>query len=149
MGELVDYGEQFERKLITGEASRPSQLTIGLFDQSTDGLSDTNDVGDITTELDSTLSYSRQTVSFDSTALQTEDLSGNWAWNNANSVIFSIADNTAQIDSYFVAVTYQAQNDASATQHLYFFGDLSQTYSDTTDIDELKIEVGGIGLKQD
>lgn len=116
---------------------------IGLYNDSTDSLGDTNDVEDITTE-PSGSAYARQSESASnfSASLQSGDvrIAG-------STQTFDVSDSSQSVDSVFVVVNYQSdliESDGSATDHLYFTNALDQTYDlsqfdSTVDLDPVKL----------
>jgi len=112
---LTDLGEE-------QLAKRGIEITVsvGLYDDSTDGLGDTSDVGDITTEPGNS-NYSRQSVT-----LSAADLSGNWGVDNDASFSFDFSDvvqgdaAAQDVDAAFVVHNFQAADtgDSAANDHL-------------------------------
>jgi len=135
---LTDLGEEWYTKTNADGAT----LTLGLYNDGTDAISDTDDVAAITTE-PSGSAYARQ-----STAVSAADLSGDWGFDNDNQEQFDTSDSTQTVDGYFLIATFQASDtgDGSAQDHLIATGALSQSRN-LSDIDTLKISAGGIGVK--
>jgi len=79
---LTDLGEEW----ILETALEGVSVTIGLYNDSTDSLGDTNDVSDITTE-PSDGNYARQSVT-----LTLVDESGDWAAETGSDVVFDVTD---------------------------------------------------------
>lgn len=108
---LTDLGEEYGVK-----NGFEATFSIGIYNDSTDGLSDTSDVGDITTEPTNT-NYSRQSVAFTAA-----DISGNWGVDNDALFSFDFSDQSASetVDAAFIVVNFQAEDtsDGSATDHL-------------------------------
>lgn len=137
---LTDLGEEYFIKNGVDSVS----LTVGVYNDSTDSISDTNDIADITTEPGNT-NYSRQSDTF-----AAADLSGDWGTDNNNQISFDFSDQTTSevVDAYFVIANFQASDtgDGSATDHLIFTGALSQD-RDIGSIDTLNLNAGGVGVK--
>lgn len=135
---LTDLGEEWYGETdISGVAS----VTLGLYNDSTDAISDTNDLSDISTE-PSGASYARQTME-----ISFEDLSGDWGFDNDNQESFDTSDSSQTVDSYFLVANFQADDtsDGSATDHLIATGALSQSY-DLSNVDTLNISAGTAGV---
>lgn len=137
---LTDLGEEYVMKNDAGA----SDLESGLYNDSTDGIGDTDDVADITTEPGGA-AYARQT-----TAVSVTDISGNWGFDNDSQQQWDTSDSTQTVDGYFLIANFQAEDtgDGSPTDHLIATGALSQS-RDLTDIDTLRISAGGIGVTLD
>jgi hypothetical protein len=138
---LTDLGEEYVMTKDTGAAD----LSTGLYNDGTDAISDTDDVGAITTEPGGA-SYARQ-----NTPVSTADLSGDWGFDNDNQEQWDTSDSSQSVDGYFLVANFasvDAGDGGTATNHLIATGALSQT-RDLTDIDTLKISAGGIGVTVD
>ena len=135
---LTDLGEEYTLETALEGVS----ITIGLYDDSTDAIGDTNDIADITTE-PSDGNYARQTDT-----LTLVDESGDWAAETSSQVSFDVTSTTGTVDSYFVVVNFTADDtgDGGATDHLACTGALSQSY-DLSNVDTLNIDAGTIGWK--
>lgn len=138
---LTDLGEEWMNKFDIS-ASTPD---VGLYNDSTDGISDANDLADITTEPTSG-NYSRQA----SISVSAADISGDWGIYNDNSISFDVTNTTEDVDSYFFVINFQATDtgDGSATDHLVLTGALSQTY-DLSNVDTLTISSQTSGVTVD
>lgn len=144
---LTNLGEEF---MIKNDMSAVS-YDIGLYDDSTDGLTDTSDIGDITTE-PSNGNYSRVTGA----GFSANDISGNWGIDNDSLISFDFSDaleggaNDQDVDTVFVVANFQASDtgDGSATDHLIANPALTQTRS-IGSIDTLEIQAGDLEIKVD
>jgi hypothetical protein len=146
--QLHDTGEEFAIKDLfrEDEITKPADVSIGLFNDATDALSDTSDVGDINTE-PSGAAYATQTASFSSADFTSQDnASGNWEVVIADQV-FDTSDSSQDVDAYYVEVTFQAEDtgDGSANAHLYWTGDLDQTY-DLNSVDQFTLSGAGLEI---
>jgi len=122
--ELHQHGEEFMQDLVI---SSGKTFDIGLYNDSTDSLSDTSDVADITTE-PAGAAYARQS---DAASGFTASLSGGDIQIEGTSQTFDVSDSTQTVDSVFVVVNYQSDvvtSDGSATDHLYYTNSLDQSY---------------------
>jgi len=117
---------------------------IGLYNDSTDSLSDTSDVSDITTEPAGS-AYSRQSeAATDFTAsLVTDDIQI-----AGTTQTFDVSDSSQTVDSVFVVVNYASDivssDGGTATDHLFYTNALDQSYdlsqfSSTVDLDPTKL----------
>lgn len=130
---LKDTGEEaIIRDFFEESLSKPSSVDVSLYNDSTDTLSDSEDVGDITTEPGGA-SFSRQSVNFGTNHFTAQDSGGNWEAEIANTT-FDTSDSTQTVDSYFIVITFTSQDkgDGSATDHLLFTGSLGDTYDLST-----------------
>lgn len=135
---LTDLGEEWMVKNNLDAAS----VDVGLYNDSTDSIGDSDDVGSITTEL-SGGNYSRQT----GVSLSASDISGNWGVDNDNQISFDVTNTSGTVDSYFFVANFQADDtgDGSAQDHLVLTGSLSQSY-DISNVDTLDISAGTAGV---
>lgn len=144
--QLHDTGEEFAIKDLFrhDQITKPASLNIGLFEDATDALSDNSDVGDITTEPTGS-AYARQSASLDGSDFTPQDNgSNNWEVVIADQT-FDTSDSSQSVDAYFIVVTFQATDtgDGSATDHLYWTGDLDQTY-DLNSVDTFTLSGAGL-----
>lgn len=135
---LTDLGEEYTLKTALEGAT----ISVGLYNDTTDAISDTDDLDAITTE-PSDGNYARQ-----SGTLTLVDESGDWAAENSSEISFDVVDTTGTVDSYLVVANFQASDtgDASATDHLICTGALSQS-RDLSQIDTLNISANSLGWK--
>ena len=141
-----DTGEEWKQKVIFRQdliTARDTTLTIGLYNDSTNTLSDSSDIGDITSEPTSG-NYAQQTVTLDSTDISLS-LDGSNNIQAEGSVTFDLLDTGETVDGYFILVNFQSdivnaestENDhilASATfgtRDLSEFSDLTVNFDDT------------------
>lgn len=117
---LVDIGEEY---VIKNGAE--GTFEVGVYNDATDGLTDTSDLSDITTEPTNT-NYARQSVTFSAA-----DLSGNWGVDNDASFSFDFSDQSTSedVDAAFVVVNFQSDDagDGSAQDHLLGTAAMTQT----------------------
>jgi hypothetical protein len=135
---LTDLGEEY---LIKNSVSGIT-FTVGLYNDSTDSISETDDLSAITTE-PSGGAYARQSDTFTAA-----DLSGDWGTDNDSQLSYDTSDSSQTVDSYFIMVSFQASDtgDSGANDHLLLTGALSQS-RDLSQIDTLNISAGGVGFK--
>lgn len=135
---LTDLGEEW---ILETDVTGVGSLSVGLYNDSTDSISDTNDLADISTE-PSGGSYSRQ-----STNISVSDISGDWGFDTDSQASFDTSDSSQSVDSYFFVANFPADDtsDGSSTDHLIATGSLSQTY-DLSNVDTLNISAGTAGV---
>ncbi|MFB6284573.1 MAG: hypothetical protein ABEK59_11720 [Halobacteria archaeon] len=145
---LHDTGEEFIIDTVFRQdtiGSRPGSLSVGLYNDATDSLSDSSDIGGISTE-PAGASYSRQTASLDSGDYTNSDSGGDWQTVIADQT-FDTSDSSQDVDSYFVVVNFQSDdtNDGSSTDHLFWTGDLDQTYN-LNSVDSFTLSGAGLSV---
>lgn len=138
---LTDLGEEWMIKNNLDTVS----VDVGLYNDSTDSIADSDDLSAITTE-PSDGNYVRQTGE----AVSASDISGDWGIDNDTTVTFDVTNTTGTVDSYFFVANFQAQDtsDSSAQDHLVLTGSLSQSY-DLSNVDTLEISAGTSGVTVD
>jgi hypothetical protein len=144
--QLHDTGEEFVIDVVfrSDTLTKPGSVNVGLFNDSTDSLSDGSDIGDITTE-PSGGSYAPQSASLDGSDFSNTDSGGDWQTTITDQT-FDTSDSSQDVDAYYVSVSFQADDtsDGSPTEHLFWTGQLDQTY-DLNSVDSLTLS--GAGLK--
>lgn len=139
---LTDIGEEW---MITTNLDSEA-VDVGLYNDSTDDISDSDDLAAITTE-PSDGNYVLQTGENVSAA----DISGDWGIDNDTTITFDVTNTTGTVDSYFFVANF-ASNDANdggtATDHLVLTGSLSQSY-ELSNLDTLEISAGTSGVTVD
>jgi hypothetical protein len=122
-----------------------TDVTVGLYNDATDGLADSDDVGSITTE-PSGAAYGKQTATLGSD-FTNQDNSGNWESILADQS-YDTSDSGQSVDSYFVVVNFDsddAGDGGTASDHLLFTGSLDQTY-DLGSVDSFTLSGSGISI---
>lgn len=125
--------------------TKPASVTVGLFNDTTDALSDGSDVGGITTE-PAGASYARQTATLDGADFSNSDSGGDWQTTITDQT-FDTSDSSQDVDAYFIVVAFSSEDTADGTatnDHLFWTGGLDQTY-DLNSVDTLTLS--GAGLK--
>ena len=143
---LVDLGEEYIIKNNFDGAT----VSVGLYNDSTDAITDTDDLAEITTEPAST-NYARQ-----STTVSAADLSGDWGVETDNLIEFDFSDvasgdaEAVDVDTGFFVISFQAEDtgDGSSTDHLIGNFALSQTRN-TGEFDTLEIAAGDATITLD
>lgn len=119
---LSDYGEEWEHKLAFRQdlITRDTTIEVLLYDDSTDSLSDSSDVGDITTE-PTDGNYTRQTLNLDSSDVTLSVVAGDIRVEGE--VTFDVADTTGTVDASCVVVDFQSDvvnsETGQNTHHIY------------------------------
>jgi hypothetical protein len=144
--QLHDTGEEFVIDVVfrSDTLTKPGSVNVGLFNDSTDSLSDGSDIGDITTE-PAGAAYAAQSASLDGSDFSNTDSGGDWQTTITDQT-FDTSDSSQSVDAYYVSVSFQADDtsDGSPTEHLFWTGQLDQTY-DLNSVDSLTLS--GAGLK--
>lgn len=142
-GEEVMLRDFFEESV---DKTNISGLTIGLFSDNTDGLTDADDVDSITTDPNGS-AYARATLSFGTSQFTAEsNANGNWQVVFSD-MTFDTSDSSNSVDAYYVEINFQSQEtgDTSKSPHLLFTGDLDQSY-DLTQIDSFTLSGAGLEI---
>jgi hypothetical protein len=128
---LVDLGEE---ELVKNGLDA-STLTIGVYNDATDGLSDTSTVSDITTEPTNT-NYATQTATF--AAVQ---ISGDWGVDNDSSISFDFSDQSTSetVDAFYIS---------DGAGNLYATAAMTQN-RDIGSIDSLDVAAGDLEITVD
>lgn len=138
---LSNIGEEY---IIENNADAET-VSVGLYNDATDALSDTSDVADITTE-PSGAAYNRQ-----SSAVTTKQIDGDFGFDTDTQLSFDTSDSSQSVDHAFVVVNFESDTvagDSSATDHLIGVGQLSQT-RDLSQVDTLNINAGDLEVTLD
>lgn len=128
-----------------GSGPGTTSVTVGLYNDATDGLADSDDVGVITTE-PSGAAYAKQTAAL-GTDFTNQNSGGNWESILADQS-YDTSDSVQSVDSYFVVVNFDSDDagDAGvAADHLLFTGSLDQTY-DLGSVDSFTLSGSGISI---
>lgn len=144
---LHDTGEEFIVDIVFRQdtITKPASVSIGLYNDSTDALSDSSDIGAVTTEPAGS-SYARQSATLDGADFTNQDNTGNWESIIADQT-FDTSDSTQAVDSYFVVVSFVSDDtgDTSATNHLLFTGGLDASY-DLSNVDSFTLSGSGLQI---
>jgi len=143
---LVDVGEEYVIKNNVDGAT----FTFGLYDDSTDSLSDSSEVGDITTEPENA-NYSTQSVT-----VSAANLAGNWGVENDGSFSFDFSDvepgdsEVQDVDAAYVTVNFTSDElgQESDTDNLIGNFALEQT-RDIGSLDAIEVGAGDATLTLD
>jgi len=138
---LVNTGEEY----VTKNDLQGDSVDIGLYNDGTDGITDTDNLSAITTEPGNT-NYSRQT---DTVTVSNVNGAGDWGFENDSNIDFDFSDvqpgdaEDITLDTGFFVVNFQSTEagDGSASDNLFGTFALTQDRN-TGDIDTLRIEAG-------
>lgn len=125
-----NVGEEWKQKSIYRQdqiGSRETSISVGLYDDSTDNLSEADDIGAITTE-PTTGNYGQQTLSLDATDLSISQTSGDI--DISGTVTFDVSDTGETVDGFFVVVSFQSDvinSESSKNNHLLISGTFGTT----------------------
>lgn len=139
-----DTGEEWKQKTIWRQdniGTRVGSVTVGLYDDSTDSLSESDDLAAITTEPNDG-NYARQSVSVDSTDVTLSQVSGDI--DADMSVTFDTTNTTGTVDAVFVVVNFQSDivnSETSANDHLLASTSLGSGSEDLSNLDSLSVDV--------
>lgn len=143
---LHDTGEEFILDYVfTDGATRPSDISIGLYNDSTDTLSDSGDYSDITTEPTGS-AYTQQTASFPGDFTNSQNASDNWQTVIADQT-FDVSDSSQDVDGFYVTISYTSDTtgDSGSNEHLLFTANLDQTY-DLGSVDTFTLKNAGVSI---
>lgn len=137
---LHNHGEEYIQDLVIASGDT---AIIGLYNDSTDALGESADLGDITTE-PSGSAYARQNDAL--SGFTPSQQSGNVQIAGTTQT-FDVSDSTQTVDSVFVAINFQSDlvsADGSPTDHLIYTNALDQSYDlsqfdSTVDLDPTKL----------
>lgn len=135
----TDIGEEWLMEVAQDGAS----VTFLLYNDSTDTITETDDVGAITTEPTSG-NYARQTDT-----VTTEQLTGtgggDWGYDNDADVVFDVTNTTETVDAvgYLATFTSTVAGDSGDTEHLIAVDTLSET-RDLSNYDEIEFPAGDL-----
>lgn len=129
---LSRYGEEFILDyLFTDGATRPATVDIGIYDDSTDLLSEADDLISITTE-PSGAAYARQSASFPGDFTNSfSSTTSNWQTTIADQT-FDTSDSSGTADAFFVVINFDSDEAGDAgtpSDHIFFTGDFDQSYT--------------------
>ena len=115
-----DLGEEWSHKFTLRQdtITRDTSLEVLLYDDSTDSITDSDDIGAITTEL-SDGNYTRQTVNLDSSDVSLSVSSGNI---RAEAVVtFDLTNTTGTFDAFGIVNDFQSDivlSESASNPHL-------------------------------
>ena len=127
---LTDFGEEYWQRTATGDLTEATTWTIGIYNDTTDTIADSDDIAAITSEPGNT-NYSRQSVTASNI---TFTQSGGDVEFDVPNVTFDLTDNASanEFDSWFIVISFTSNvvgSDGGDTDHLVMTGSLSTTYT--------------------
>jgi hypothetical protein len=135
---LTDIGEEW----YTETALQGATVTVTLYSDASDNISDTDDLSAINTE-PAGGSFSRLTDT-----VSVADISGNWGFQNDSELVFNTSDSSQTVDGAAIIVNFdsdEAGDGGTATDHLIGTSQLSQP-RDLSQVDELYVNPGELGV---
>jgi len=133
---VLDVGEEWVVENDVGGAT----VEVTLYNDSTDSISDTDNLSDITTEPTGG-SFARQ-----STTVTSKQISGDFGFDNDSGLSFDVSDSSQTVDHAAYIVNFQSDTvagDGSANDNLVAVASLSQS-RDLSQIDTLDINAGDL-----
>lgn len=145
--ELFQTGEEFHirRTYRTDTVNLNASVLFTLYNQSTDNLSDTSLISDLTSEPTGS-AFARQSLDLDTSSITVSLSSGNFQA-QFDDVVFDTSDSSASVDAYMTIVQFESTvaGDSSVSENLFFAGNLDQTY-DLGQIDQFTLQETGIAI---
>lgn len=141
---LHDVGEEWAWKTTFRQdliGTRDTEFEVLLYDDATDTLTDSSDVGDITTE-PTDGNYVRQTVNLDDAAITLSQESGNIR--ARGEVTFDVDGTTGTVDAAATVIEIQSDivnSEGSANPHLLDSATLDAGSQDLTNFTSLQLQV--------
>lgn len=133
---LTDIGEEW----LVETAVDGATVTVGLYNDSTDTITDADDLAAITTE-PTGAAYARQ-----SSTVATLQIGGDFGFDNDVQLQFDVSDSNETVDHGFFIVNFQSDTvagDGAAVDHLVAVAQLTQS-RDLSQIDQLTIAAGDL-----
>ena len=137
---LVTIGEEYFIKNNADGAT----FTVGLYNDASDDLNESSNVGDITTEPEDGAAYETVQVTFSA-----DEIDGNWGVQNDAEIAYDFSDtqnDDTSVDTAFVTVNFDSEKAGSQGDHLIANPALSQNRK-VGSIDTLNIGVNDLQLK--
>lgn len=140
-----DVGEEWSQKLTyrTDLITRDTTVEVLLYDDDTDSLADSADIGDITTEL-SGGNYTRQTFDLDSSDASLSVVNGDVRVETT--VDFDLDSTTGQFTAYGLVVDLQSDvvnTESSQNSHLITTADLDGSPYNASDFSTFGVTIRG------
>lgn len=138
-----NVGEEWAHKLAfrQDQITRDTTLEVLLYDDSTDSLDDTSDIGDVTTEPNDG-NYARQTVTLDSADVSLSVSSGDLR--AEYTVTFDVTNTTGTVDASGVVTDFQSDvvnSESSQNSHLITTSTLDIGSQDLSNFNNLETTV--------
>lgn len=132
---ITTVGAEFMIKAFyTTEATKPSSISVALYDDSTDALTESDDMSAVTTE-PTDGNYARLTYAFGTTDFTSaQDSNNDWQAQFAEKT-YDLSNTTGYVDSFLIVVSFMAGSESSANDHLYSFGPLLDSQGNQMTVD--------------
>jgi len=133
---LTNVGEEY---IVENDANGET-VKVALYDNSTDSISDPDDLSAVTTE-PAGGAYARQ-----SSPVTTRQIGSDFGFDNDSKIAFDTSDSSTTVDHAAFIVTFQSDSvagDSSATDHLIGVAELSQS-RDLSQIDTVEVAAGDL-----
>lgn len=139
----TNVGEEFAQKWAfrQDQITRDTTLPVLMYDDSTDSLSDSSDVGDISTEPNDG-NYSRQTVTLDGSDVSLSVANGDLQ--ASATVTFDVTDTTGTVDAWGILNDFSSDvvnSETGANTHLIATGSFAQGSRDLDNFNSLDVTV--------
>jgi hypothetical protein len=140
---LHDVGEEWSQKFNFRQdlISRDTSLEVLLFDDSTDSLTDSSDIADVTTE-PTDGNYTRQTVTLDSSAVTLNVVEGDIR--AKFELTFDVENTTGTVDAYGLVNDFQSDivnAESAANPHLITSASFAGGSRDLSNFKEIDLSV--------
>jgi len=138
---ITNIGEEY---LIENNA-QGATVKVALYDDTTDGISDSSTLSDITTEPGGA-SYERQ-----SSSVTTRQIGSDFGFDNDSKLSFDTSDSSNTVDTAAFIINFNSDSvagDSSPTDHLIGVADLSQS-RDLSQIDIVEVASGDLEVTID
>jgi hypothetical protein len=138
---ITNIGEEY---LIENNA-QGATVKVALYNDTTDSISDSSTIGDITTEPGGA-SYARQ-----SSSVTTRQIGSDFGFDNDSKLSFDTSDSSNTVDTAAFIISFQSDSvagDSSANDHLIGVADLSQS-RDLSQIDIVEVASGDLEVTID
>lgn len=139
---MANFVTNAGKEYVFDETQDGDTLTVLLFDNTTDGLAEGDNLSAITTEPDDADTYERQ-----DTLISTLEFTGDYGFENDSEIAFDVETNTETVDSagYIANFESSVEGDTEASDNLVAVGALSETRN-LDEFDQITIPAGDLEL---
>jgi hypothetical protein len=133
---LTNIGEEY----VIENNANGATVKVGLYNDSTDSISDSDDLAQITTE-PSGAAYAQQT-----STVTTRQIGSDFGFDNDSKISFDTSNSSSTVDHAAFIVNFQSDSvagDSSANDHLIGVAALSQS-RDLSQIDTVEVAAGDL-----
>lgn len=137
---MADIVTNVGKEYIFDEDQDTDTITVLLYNDSTDSITENNDLADITTEPDDAETYARQ-----SSDIQTLQINGDYGFDNETDIEFDVSGNTETVDAAGYVANFESSvaGDSGATDHLIAAANLTESRN-LSDFDTITIVAGDL-----